>query len=90
MGYAHYPDCKKENCPIAHPELLGGRKLESEIEARCKMVGMIPIAERGDKVCHFCDTKLSVKYIVEVYMPKKSPTPFRVHACNKCALIKIR
>jgi hypothetical protein len=90
MGYAHYPDCKKENCPFAHPELVAGRKLESEIEARCKMVGMIPIAERDNKRCYFCGAKLSVKYLVEVDMPAKAPEPFRVHSCNKCALIKIR
>lgn len=21
--WSHYPDCKKENCPFLHPELLG-------------------------------------------------------------------
>ena len=90
MGYAHYPNCKKENCPFAHPELVAGRKLESEIEARCKMVGGIPIAERDNKRCYFCGAKLSVKYLVEVDMPAKAPAPFRVYACNMCALIKIR
>jgi hypothetical protein len=90
MGYAHYPYCKKENCPIAHPELLNGRKLESEIEARCKLAGLIHHNEREGKRCFFCGTTLSVKYVVEVDMPTKAPTPFRVHSCNKCALVKIR
>jgi hypothetical protein len=51
---------------------------------------MIPIAERDNKRCYFCDAKLSVKYLVEVDMPTKAPVPFRVHACNMCAPIKIR
>ena len=25
---AHYPDCKEENCPLVHPELLKGAILE--------------------------------------------------------------
>lgn len=29
--WAHYPDCKEENCPLKHPELLEGRILESEV-----------------------------------------------------------
>lgn len=28
--WAHYPDCTEENCPLMHPELLKGRKLEME------------------------------------------------------------
>lgn len=25
--WAHYPECKEENCPLKHPELLDGRTL---------------------------------------------------------------
>ena len=25
---AHYPECKEENCPLVHPELLGDAVLE--------------------------------------------------------------
>ena len=88
--FAHYPECAEENCPIKHPELLDGRKLEGDIEARCKRIGMIPGAERDNKQCFFCNAALSVKYIVEVSMPSKAPDPFKVHACNKCAAVKIR
>ena len=28
--WAHYPECTEENCPLKHPELLEGRKLEAE------------------------------------------------------------
>lgn len=28
--WANYPECKKENCPLKHPELLMGRTLEQE------------------------------------------------------------
>lgn len=28
--WAHYPECKEENCPLKHPELLEGRTLETE------------------------------------------------------------
>lgn len=88
--YAHYPECCEENCPLKHPELVEGYKLESEITARCKRVGMIPCTERDDKCCFFCGATKSVKCIMEVDMPSKAPAPFRVYACNMCALIKIR
>ena len=26
--WAHYPECKMENCPLQHPELLNGATLE--------------------------------------------------------------
>lgn len=88
--YAHYPECCEENCPIKHPELIAGYKLESKIDTRCRAVRMIPIYERENKRCFFCGTNLSVKYIVEVDTPKKAPAPFRVHSCNRCSHIKIR
>ena len=28
--WAHYPECKPENCPLIHPELLGDAVLEAE------------------------------------------------------------
>ena len=28
--WLHFPICKDENCPLAHPELLEGATLESE------------------------------------------------------------
>lgn len=89
-GWAHYPFCTEENCPIKHPELLRGRKLKSEIESISKRVAMIPYTERENKRCFFCNAKESVKYIVEVNMQYKAPAPFRVHACNKCSLVKVR
>lgn len=88
--WAHYPECCEDNCPLKHPELVNGYKLESEIVARCKRVGMIPHTERDDKRCFFCGTNKSVKCIIEVDMPSKAPAPFRVYTCNMCALIKIR
>ena len=88
--FMHFPECKEENCPIKHPELLNGRKLESEIESRTKIKGVIPHNQRDNKLCYFCGTNVSVKYIVEVDMPAKSPEPFNVNACNKCVFIKIR
>lgn len=90
MRWHHYPECCEENCPIMHPELLEGRKLESEINMRCKAVGMIPHTERDGKKCFFCGTDQSVKYFVEIEAPKMAPVPFRVHSCNMCSLIKIR
>lgn len=89
-GYMHWPTCECLNCPIKNPELLNDRKLESEIEAKCKRIGMISIAERENKHCHFCGNSKSVKYIVEVDMPTKAPEPFKVYACNKCAAVKVR
>jgi hypothetical protein len=32
--WAHYPECKEENCPLKHPELLQGRTLETEDESK--------------------------------------------------------
>ena len=90
QGYSHFPTCECLNCPIQNPALLKGRKLESEITCRTKTVKLIPHTERDGKVCYFCGTSLSVKYIVEVDMPKKAPSPFRANSCNKCALVKIR
>lgn len=29
--YAHYPECKEENCPLKHPELLKGGKVNENI-----------------------------------------------------------
>ena len=28
--WAHYPECKPENCPLLHPELLGDAILKKE------------------------------------------------------------
>jgi len=28
--WGHYPECKEENCPLIHPELLGDAVLETE------------------------------------------------------------
>ncbi len=88
--FIHYTFCKEENCPIAHPELLKGRKLESEIESRAKLKGLISHNKRDDKRCYFCGTNMSVKYIVEVDMPYKAVEPFKVYACNICATVKVR
>lgn len=88
--WANYPDCKEENCPVKHPELLEGRKFESEIESVSKIVGFIPHTEREGKRCFFCNTTLSVKYIVEVDMPSKAVAPCRVYGCSVCAAVKIR
>lgn len=90
VRWHHYPECCEENCPIMYPELLEGRKLESEINMRCKAVGMIPHNERDNKKCFFCGTDQSVKCFVEIEAPKMAPVSFRVHSCNLCSLIKIR
>ena len=37
--------------------------------------------------CHFCGTRNSVKYIVELHGAIYDNKPFEVCACNKCALI---
>lgn len=39
--------------------------------------------------CYFCETNLSVKYLVEVYDPVISNKRTWVCACNKCALTHI-
>jgi len=31
LHWAHYPECKEENCPLIHPELLEGAVLEIEV-----------------------------------------------------------
>ena len=88
--FAHYPECEEKNCPIAHPELLHGRKLASEVESKSKMVGFINAKKREGKRCFFCNTTTSVKYVMEVTMPSKFVEPVRAYACNKCALVKVR
>lgn len=30
LSWAHYPECKPENCPLMYPELLDGATLEME------------------------------------------------------------
>ena len=30
LSWAHYPECKPENCLLIHPELLDGATLEME------------------------------------------------------------
>ena len=30
LHWAHYPECKSENCPLKHPELLKGAILKEE------------------------------------------------------------
>ena len=32
--WAHFPECKEENCPLIHPELLGDAVLETEGQSK--------------------------------------------------------
>ena len=50
-----------------------------------KIISLLPSDKRQNYKCHFCDTNLSVKYVVEITDKVIDPhKPIRTCCCNKC------